>query len=80
MKTMDKSLKDLFQKGLITLDVAISKVKNPEEFKKQLAGGPSVKARPMAMVQIIDRSFCIRSKMIGAVWQTHYKLLPQTTL
>jgi len=34
MKTMDKSLKELMQKGLITLDVALSKVKNPEEFKQ----------------------------------------------
>lgn len=34
MKTMDKSLKDLMQKGLITLDVAMSKVKNAEEFKQ----------------------------------------------
>jgi len=34
MKTMDKSLKELYQKELITLDVAISRVKNPEEFKQ----------------------------------------------
>lgn len=34
MKTMDKSLKELTQKGLITLDTALSKVKNPEEFKQ----------------------------------------------
>lgn len=34
MKTMDKSLKDLFQQGLISLDVAMSKVKNIEEFKQ----------------------------------------------
>lgn len=34
MKTMDKSLKELYQKGLITLDVAMSRVKNPEEFKQ----------------------------------------------
>lgn len=34
MKTMDKSLKDLYQKGLITLDVAMSKVKNTDEFKQ----------------------------------------------
>lgn len=34
MKTMDKSLKELYQQGLITLDVALSKVKNPEEFKQ----------------------------------------------
>jgi twitching motility protein PilT len=34
MKTMDKSLKDLVQKGQITLDVAMSKVKNMDEFKQ----------------------------------------------
>jgi len=34
MKTMDKSLKELTQKGLITLDIAMSKIKNPEEFKQ----------------------------------------------
>ena len=34
MKTMDKSLKELFQEGLINLDVVLSKVNNPEEFKQ----------------------------------------------
>ncbi len=34
MHTMDKSLKELHQKGLITLDMALSKVKNREEFKQ----------------------------------------------
>lgn len=34
MKTMDKSLKELVQRGLITLDTALSKVKNPEEFRQ----------------------------------------------
>ncbi len=34
MKTMDKSLKELTQQGLITLDIAISKAKNVEEFKQ----------------------------------------------
>jgi len=34
MNTMDSCLKDLTQKGLITLDVAMSKVKNREEFKQ----------------------------------------------
>lgn len=33
MKTMDKSLKELFQTGMITLDVAMSKVKNTDEFR-----------------------------------------------
>ncbi len=34
MRTMDKSLKELFQKGQISLDVAMSKVKNAEEFRQ----------------------------------------------
>ncbi|MFH1888864.1 MAG: type IV pilus twitching motility protein PilT [Candidatus Omnitrophota bacterium] len=34
MKTMDKSLKELYQKGLIGLDVAMSKAKNEEEFRQ----------------------------------------------
>ncbi|MDD3988354.1 MAG: PilT/PilU family type 4a pilus ATPase, partial [Candidatus Omnitrophica bacterium] len=34
MCTMDKSLKDLTQRGLISVDVALSKVKNIEEFKQ----------------------------------------------
>jgi len=34
MKTMDKCLKELFQQGIITLDTAMSKVKNVEEFKQ----------------------------------------------
>ena len=33
MKTMDKCIKELFQKGLITLDTALSKAKNPDEFR-----------------------------------------------
>jgi len=34
MRTMDKSLKELTQQGLISLDIALSKVKNSEEFKQ----------------------------------------------
>ncbi|MFH0791548.1 MAG: type IV pilus twitching motility protein PilT [Candidatus Omnitrophota bacterium] len=34
MKTMDKCLKELFHQGLITLDAAMSKVKNMDEFKQ----------------------------------------------
>jgi len=34
MHTMDKCLKELFRKQLITLDIAMSKVKNREEFKQ----------------------------------------------
>ena len=33
MHTMDKSLKKLYKDGVVTLDVASSKVKNPEEFR-----------------------------------------------
>ncbi len=34
MKTMDKSLKELYKQGLIGLDTALSKVKSPEEFNR----------------------------------------------
>jgi len=34
MKTMDKSLKELFQQGLISLDTAMGKAKNIEEFRQ----------------------------------------------
>ncbi|MFC1703441.1 type IV pilus twitching motility protein PilT [Candidatus Omnitrophota bacterium] len=33
MKTMDKSLKELYQAGVISYETALSKIKNPEEFK-----------------------------------------------
>lgn len=36
MRTMDRSLKDLYQAGVITYEDAISKVKNVEEFKHLL--------------------------------------------
>ena len=34
MKSMDKSLKELYQAGIISYDVALSKAKNPEEFRQ----------------------------------------------
>ncbi|MDP3142818.1 MAG: type IV pilus twitching motility protein PilT [Candidatus Omnitrophota bacterium] len=34
MKTMDKSLKELYHAGTISYDVALSKAKHPEEFKQ----------------------------------------------
>jgi twitching motility protein PilT len=34
MKTMDRSLKELVKRGAVSLDVALSKVKNPDEFKQ----------------------------------------------
>jgi twitching motility protein PilT len=34
MKTMDKCLKELYNKGLITLDAALAKVKNQDEFRQ----------------------------------------------
>lgn len=33
MKTMDKSLKELYEKNLISLETALEKVRNPEEFR-----------------------------------------------
>ncbi len=34
MRTMDRNLKEFYQKGLITLDAAMAKVKNPDEFRE----------------------------------------------
>ncbi|MFA5060433.1 MAG: type IV pilus twitching motility protein PilT [Candidatus Omnitrophota bacterium] len=34
MKSMDKSLKELYQSGVINYEVALSKTKNPEEFRQ----------------------------------------------
>ncbi|MDD5237182.1 MAG: PilT/PilU family type 4a pilus ATPase, partial [Candidatus Omnitrophica bacterium] len=34
MKTMDRSLKELYEQKLITLDVAVSKVKSTDEFRR----------------------------------------------
>lgn len=34
MHTMDKNLKELYQKGLITYEVAVNQSKNPQDFKK----------------------------------------------
>jgi twitching motility protein PilT len=34
MRTMDKCLKDLFNRGMITLDVAMSKIKSIDDFKQ----------------------------------------------
>ncbi len=36
MRTMDRSLKDLYKEGVISQEVALSKVKNIEEFKQML--------------------------------------------
>jgi len=33
MQTMDKCLKNLYKQNAITLETAVAKVKNPEEFK-----------------------------------------------
>lgn len=33
MKTMDKAIKELYSQGLISLETALSRVRNPEEFK-----------------------------------------------
>lgn len=34
MRTMDKSLKELYKQGFINLDIALSKAKSPEEFQQ----------------------------------------------
>jgi len=45
MHTMDASLKMLFQEGIITYEVAMAKVKSPEEFEKLLGDGDKKKTR-----------------------------------
>jgi twitching motility protein PilT len=39
MQTMDQCLRDLYQKGLISYDEALSRAMNQEEFKTMVAGG-----------------------------------------
>jgi len=37
MQTMDQSLRDLYQKGLVSYDEAVSRAMNPEEFKTMVS-------------------------------------------
>ncbi|WP_303673141.1 type IV pilus twitching motility protein PilT [Vampirovibrio chlorellavorus] len=39
MQTMETSLKDLYQKGLVTFEDALSKTTRPEDFKRLVSGG-----------------------------------------
>jgi twitching motility protein PilT len=43
MKTMDRSLRDLFESGQVTLDVALSHAKNAEEFRQFTRVMPGIK-------------------------------------
>ena len=43
MRTMDRSLRDLYREGIITYETALSKVKNVEEFKQLLNSPREVK-------------------------------------
>ncbi len=45
MKTLENSLRDLYQAGTISFEHAISKTSRPEEFMKMIGGAPPV-ARP----------------------------------
>ena len=51
MVTMDQCLRDLYTRGMITLDDAMARAMNPEELKKMIAGpaaGPGAPgARPV---------------------------------
>ncbi len=44
MQTMDQHLRDLYAKGLITYDDAVSRAMQPEELKKMISGGASMGA------------------------------------
>ena len=37
MQTMDQALRDLYQRGLITYDEAMTRAMNPEELKKMIS-------------------------------------------
>jgi twitching motility protein PilT len=39
MQTMDQCLRDLYAKGMITYDDAITRAMQPEELKKMISGG-----------------------------------------
>lgn len=43
MQTMENSLKDLYQRGLVTLDDALSKTSRPEDFKRLISGGAGMR-------------------------------------
>jgi twitching motility protein PilT len=45
MQTMETSLKDLYQRGLVTFEDALSKTARPEDFKRLIAGGTGAGAR-----------------------------------
>ena len=48
MQSMDQHLRDLYQKGIITYELALERAMNPDELKKMLAGreGQPAAARP----------------------------------
>jgi twitching motility protein PilT len=43
MQTMETSLKDLYQRGVITFDDALSKTSRPEDFKRLITGAAGVR-------------------------------------
>ena len=42
MQTMDQCLRDLYAKGQITYDDAVTRAMQPEELKKMISGGASM--------------------------------------
>jgi twitching motility protein PilT len=46
MQTMDQALRDLYLRGLITYDEAMSRAMNPEELKKMISTHQPVVGRP----------------------------------
>jgi Tfp pilus assembly pilus retraction ATPase PilT len=43
MVTLETSLKDLYHRGLVTFDDALSKTSRPEDFKRLLLGASGAK-------------------------------------
>jgi twitching motility protein PilT len=47
MQTMDQALRDLYQRGLITYDEAMTRAMNPDELKKMISAHQPVPGRPV---------------------------------
>jgi twitching motility protein PilT len=47
MQTMDQALRDLYQRGLITYDEAMTRAMNPEELKKMISAHQPMPGRPV---------------------------------
>jgi twitching motility protein PilT len=47
MQTMDQALRDLYQRGLITYDEAMTRAMSPDELKKMVSAHVPVPGRPV---------------------------------